>query len=222
MLGTQPRYARHPARPAAGALAGPVTIRPGCPADRAAIRDFISGLSPRTRLDRFFAGVSPPSGALLRGLTGGERSDVLLATAGPAVIGHAMAVRTAPERQVIEVGLVVADAWQGNGIGSVLMRELVSRARAAGISAMEMDVLPGNRRMLAMIERNWPGSACTRAAGSVRIRAPLDGPAQPAYSASMTSAYLACITRRLSLSVGVSSSLSAVHSTGSSRHRFTC
>src|SRR6202030_2899537 len=38
----------------------------------------------------------------------------------------------------------------------------------------------------------------------------------------MSSAYLACTTRRLSLSVGVSSSLSAVHSTGSSRHRLTC
>ena len=38
----------------------------------------------------------------------------------------------------------------------------------------------------------------------------------------MTSAYLACTTRRLSLSVGVSSSVSAVHSTGSRRHRLTC
>ena len=38
----------------------------------------------------------------------------------------------------------------------------------------------------------------------------------------MSSEYFACTTRRLSLSVGVSSSLSAVHSTGSSRQRLTC
>src|ERR1700749_1115673 len=38
----------------------------------------------------------------------------------------------------------------------------------------------------------------------------------------MTSAYLACTTRRLSLRVGVSSSVSAVHSTGSRCHRLTC
>ena len=38
----------------------------------------------------------------------------------------------------------------------------------------------------------------------------------------MMSAYLACTTRRLSFSVGVSSSLSAVHSTGSSRQYLTC
>src|ERR1700745_1898299 len=37
-------------------------------------------------------------------------------------------------------------------------------------------------------------------------------PVQPAYRSSMTSAYLACTTRRLSFMVGVSSSLSAVHS----------
>ena len=38
----------------------------------------------------------------------------------------------------------------------------------------------------------------------------------------MTSAYLSWTTRRLSLSVGVSSSVSAVHSTGSRCHRLTC
>ena len=38
----------------------------------------------------------------------------------------------------------------------------------------------------------------------------------------MTSAYLAWMTRRFSFSVGVSSSLSAVHSAGSSRQRLTC
>jgi len=38
----------------------------------------------------------------------------------------------------------------------------------------------------------------------------------------MASAYLAWTTRRLSLSVGVSSPVSAVHSAGSNCHRFTC
>ena len=42
------------------------------------------------------------------------------------------------------------------------------------------------------------------------------------YSRSITSAYLAWTTRRLSLSVGVSSSDSAVHSVGRSSNDFTC
>src|SRR5437868_2001081 len=42
------------------------------------------------------------------------------------------------------------------------------------------------------------------------------------YSASMSAAYRSAITRRLSLSVGVSSPDSAVHSTGNSRQRRTC
>src|SRR6476659_798915 len=53
---------------------------------------------------------------------------------------------------------------------------------------------------------------------------PGDTPAAPGqpYSRSITSAYLVCTTRRLSLSVGVSSSDSAVHSTGSSSKALTC
>src|SRR6476659_6126299 len=41
------------------------------------------------------------------------------------------------------------------------------------------------------------------------------------YNASISSAYISCTTRRLSLSVGVSSADSAVHSLGSSVQRLT-
>jgi GNAT superfamily N-acetyltransferase len=54
---------------------------------------------------------------------------------------------------------VVADAWQRRGVGAALMRALIARAQAQGVTALAMDVLPGNRRVLAMILGHWPDAA---------------------------------------------------------------
>ena len=69
----------------------------------------------QTRYLRFFAGV-PASVAMLRILAGQRQvADALVATRNGVVIGHAMAVDTAgpPVRGGTEIGVVVADAWQG-------------------------------------------------------------------------------------------------------------
>jgi GNAT superfamily N-acetyltransferase len=55
-----------------------------------------------------------------------------------------------------DIGVVVADAWQGRGVGSALMNALITRARCRGVSCLSMDVLPGNSRVLAMIASRWP------------------------------------------------------------------
>ena len=39
------------------------------------------------------------------------------------------------------------------------MRALIARAQARGVTALAMDVLPGNRRVLAMILGHWPEAA---------------------------------------------------------------
>ena len=54
-----------------------------------------------------------------------------------------------------EIGVVVADAWQGRGVGSALVRALLSRAQARGVTSLSMDVLPGNHQVLAMITAHW-------------------------------------------------------------------
>jgi L-amino acid N-acyltransferase YncA len=53
----------------------------------------------------------------------------------------------------VEVALVVQDAWQGRGLGSVLFRELLAAAEANGIRQFRAWVLADNRRMLALIAR---------------------------------------------------------------------
>ena len=149
----------------------------GTPADAERVREFVTGLSLRSQFFRFFASVATPSSSLLRSLTGTDgRADVLIAMdASGNLVGHGMVVdRTSGDgRQVSDIGVVVADSWQGRGVGSALMRALAQRAAGRGSAELVMDVLPENARMLGMIERRWPDARRTRSRDSVTIRASL-------------------------------------------------
>jgi acetyltransferase len=159
----------------------------GTPADAERVREFVAGLSLRSQFFRFFASVATPSSSLLRSLTGaGGRADVLIAMdASGNLVGHGMVVdRTAGDgRQVSDIGVVVADSWQGRGVGSALLRALAQRAAGRGSAELVMDVLPENARMLGMIERRWPDTRRSRNRDSVTIRASLLDAAGPAAAA---------------------------------------
>ena len=139
-------------------------IRSARAADLPELRDFFAGLSLETRYLRFFAPTTPGA-ALLDVLCGGDgTADVVLATRDGAIIGHAMAAdRSAPGgARMTDIGVVVADAWQGQGVGSALVRALTTRAQTRGVTSVTMDVLHGNHRALAMIARQWPAARTRR------------------------------------------------------------
>ena len=147
-------------------------IRPAHRADLAALRDFFAGLSAHTRYLRFFGPVTPSS-ALLQELCGlADTIDAVIAVRGGVIVGHAMAADRADPRgtRVTDIGVVVADAWQGRGLGSALMRALVTRAQARGVTLLEMDVLDGNRQVLDMITSHWPAARIGHSPDSVSIR----------------------------------------------------
>ena len=52
-----------------------------------------------------------------------------------------------------EIAIVVQDQWQGKGLGTMLMAELLGYAEAKGIRRFRADVLTENRRMLDMLAR---------------------------------------------------------------------
>jgi GNAT superfamily N-acetyltransferase len=140
-----------------------VAIRQARPEDLPALSDFFAGLSAHTRYLRFFGPVTPGA-ALLRTLAGfADNIDALVAVRGGVIVGHAMAVDRVEPRgsrgtRVTDIGLVVDDAWQGRGVGAALMRALVTGAQARGVTTLEMDVLDGNRQVLAMITGHWPAA----------------------------------------------------------------
>jgi GNAT superfamily N-acetyltransferase len=156
-------------------------IRPVHPADLPALSGFFEDLSAESRYLRFFAPVKP-TGSLLRLLSGGPANvDAVVAVADGVIVGHAMAAdRTEAEAsedpcgaRVTDIGVVVADAWQHQGVGAALMRALVTRAQARGVTSLAMDVLPGNGRVLAMIPGHWPEAVIRHSPDGVDIRVPL-------------------------------------------------
>jgi GNAT superfamily N-acetyltransferase len=153
-----------------------VAIRQARPDDLSALSDFFGGLSVHTRYLRFFGPVTPGA-ALLRTLAGfADNIDALVAVRGGVVVGHAMAVDRVESRgtRVTDIGLVVDDAWQGRGVGAALMRALVTGAQTRGVTTLEMDVLDGNRQVLAMITGHWPAARVDHNSDgfAIRVRLP--------------------------------------------------
>jgi GNAT superfamily N-acetyltransferase len=171
-----PGLARPPGPPWPAWPGGRVLIRQAGGGDLAGLGDFLAGLSARTRHLRFFTGAPPASPAMLRVLAGQRPgTDALLATWNGVIIGHAMAVDTAgpPGAAATEIGVVVADAWQGRGVGSGLMRALAARARARGATTLVMEVMAENRRMLAVIAGRWPDARHDRSGAYITVHARL-------------------------------------------------
>jgi len=146
-------------------------------ADKTVLSDFFAALSVESRYLRFFAPVTPSCGLLDLMVGKPAHIDAIVAVADGVIVGHAMAAdRPAPGGpgnpgrpggpRATDVGVVVADTWQRRGVGAALMRALIAR------------VLPGNRRVLAMIAGHWPEAAIGRTADGVDIRIPLP-PQQP-------------------------------------------
>jgi MFS family permease len=135
-----------------------VSVRPVQPDDAPAVQAFVRALSPQSRLRRFFSPIRELAPSALARLTcvDGRRDQVLLAFAGPPDGGTLVAIGQyagLPDAGACEVAVVVADRWQGQGLGRVLMTELVARARRAGYARVEGDVLADNRPMLTLARR---------------------------------------------------------------------
>ena len=52
-----------------------------------------------------------------------------------------------------EIAFIVVDAYQGQGVGTILMRHLAALARDAGLKELVAEVLPENRAMLKLFNK---------------------------------------------------------------------
>jgi len=133
-----------------------VTIRPIGPQDAQREQAFVRGLSPESRYFRFMNTVRELSPAMLDRFTHPDsaREVALVALADEGVEPKQIAVARCAalaERDSWEFAIVVADAWQGRGLGSRMMRELIAAARARGAARIEGVVLASNHRMLELM-----------------------------------------------------------------------
>jgi acetyltransferase len=129
-----------------------VTIRTLRKEDAQLDRDFIRNLSPESRWMRFLGQIGEPSDSLIRKLTDLDyRHDMaFIALSREAGTAHAIGVSRyslAPNGQSCECAVAVADAWQGKGLGTALMRDLIDIARKRGVRSMFSLDASENERM---------------------------------------------------------------------------
>ena len=134
-----------------------MTLRPLRPDDREIEHAFVSGLSPQTRSNRLLGGTIAVTPEYIERLVSVDFSrDMALAATtmleGETLLGVARYVLD-KDNESAEFAIVVADAWQGRGIGSRLLGKLVEAARRHGIKRLYGDILAMNRPMLELARK---------------------------------------------------------------------
>jgi acetyltransferase len=164
-----------------------VVVRSARPADAGAVQQFVRELSPLARRRRFFGALSELSPAQLDRLTGAQNPRDLSLVALSAHAGEprivAMAQYASAGSQPAEFAVVVADAWQRQGLGERLIELLLARAAAAGLRAMSGSVLAENEPMLALAAKLGFDASGDGHPHSVRVTRPLPPPRRAAWLA---------------------------------------
>jgi L-amino acid N-acyltransferase YncA len=131
-----------------------VLIRPIRPEDQERLQAGLHQLSPTSRYHRFHAAVSELSPAQLRYLTEVDQVNHLAwialdaALPGEPAVGVARCIRLPAEPDLAEVAVTVLDAYQGCGLGTLLLGVLSQAAAAQCIRRYRAYVEEDNDAML--------------------------------------------------------------------------
>ncbi len=168
----------------------PVVLRAIRPQDKDALADGLARLSPESVYRRFLQPKPRLSAAELRYLTEVDGIDHVALVAELAggsgtrpVVAVGRWVRDRERPDQAEIAVVVCDALQGQGLGSLLGRELAAAAQERGIARFTATMLAENepaRRLLAGLT----GELTSSVSGGVReyageLRAAVPAPALP-------------------------------------------
>jgi len=136
-----------------------LTIRPIRPEDAQIEQKFVRSLSDESRYFRFMQAVHELTPEMLVRFTqiDYDREMALIAVVEPdsgletqvAVARYTMN----PDRRSCEFAIVVADDWQGRGIGTHLMHSLMRVAKSRGLTLMEGEIIADNTHMRGLMRR---------------------------------------------------------------------
>lgn len=151
------------------------------PEDREAIREGYERLSEASRYHRFLAAVPRLTDQLLDHLV--DEVDgidhvalvifVLDENNEGVPAGIARCIRYPGRPEVADVAVTVADEWQGRGIATALLAQLM-RERPRGVTRLETAVVADNAASLAMLRRL--GALTVTDAGDGRLDVRVDLP----------------------------------------------
>lgn len=157
-----------------------VTIRPIQPEDREIEQAFVSSLSGNARYFRFFSAIKDLSPRMLDRFTRVDypREMAFIATVQKDAAEQQIGVaRYAPgsAENTVEFAIVVADEWQGLGIGRELLHRLFDVAKESGIGRIEGIVMKANANMLLLCKNlGFTVNPYPDDASMVRVKKDLD------------------------------------------------
>ena len=126
-----------------------VHVRPVRATDAPAVRAFFERLSPRSIALRFFCGFPDLDRAVRWATEVDQHRYGLVATgADGRVVAHAGWEREPDHPERAEIAFAIADAMQHNGLGTILLGQLIEVADQAGVAVLNAEVLPQNQHML--------------------------------------------------------------------------
>lgn len=130
-------------------------IRPIRPEDAPLLEEFFACLSPRTIYYRFFSPLKRLPPVMLARFTQIDYDRSMALTAFLEHLGYDKMVGIARiigdmDPRKVEFAVMIADEWQGKGIGAELMKRLIAIARSRGVDYISGTVLAENTQMLAL------------------------------------------------------------------------
>lgn len=135
----------------------PVRFRPIEPSDAPLLEEGMARLSERSRRLRFHSAVTHLTDAQLRHLVDVDHHDQealvadVLQDDGYVGVGVARYARSGRDDPAPEFAMVVEDAWQGRGVGRLLLRALFATVRRNGFDRLTAEVLAENDRMIRLL-----------------------------------------------------------------------
>jgi GNAT superfamily N-acetyltransferase len=154
-------------------------VRAFRPGDERLVEAMTDDLSARSLYRRFFSGTPRVPYAVLRQLAAvdHDRTEVVLGFVGDGLVGWAQYERLAGTDDA-DFAVIVADRWQRQGVGRLLVEQLSALATARGITHFTAVVLADNRPAIRAVSRIWPTAIADRDGNLATFRMPLTVPAE--------------------------------------------
>jgi acetyl coenzyme A synthetase (ADP forming)-like protein len=150
-------------------------VRPARPSDAPDLLRMLQGLSEDSRYFRYFSTAADLSSAVAWATqVDHEQRDGLVVTTGPEgrIVAHAGWEREEQRPERAEMALVIDDAFQGRGLGTLLLGQLAESARARGVELFVAEVLPGNHQMIGVLRDSGFAVRLRSEPGVVLVEAP--------------------------------------------------
>lgn len=133
----------------------PVTLRPIRPEDEGALTALYARLSPQTSYQRFFTVMRrpPPDWAHILANVDYERTMAIVAADSDGELIGVARYAYDGRADEAEIAIVIEDRWQGRGLGTLLLGELIEYAKRKGLRRFRAYVLAENVRMVKLVRR---------------------------------------------------------------------